>query len=419
MTRQMSFSLSFISVSVAAAAAVERVELSELSELPICETAISCDNLPVDSFGRSPNPRVICNVLHPGQHSGGCLWQQHARTEVLERTRAPQFLCTMRFLRSAGFRGSSRLRFSVHDVRERVSSTSLPLGHAEVALSLVQDSRRLRLPLTSPSGECGFITLTSWAPDAPAAAVEALPAGNPLEKCAAAAAGAPPPRSSTQLFEQSPADPGSGSKKRGKSSNSLAISENYSSYSSSLSAHRRTQSLPPRLGVRLFVPQLCGVERVCANPRVHSYRLHSSLGADISVLETLLESRLCCAVPQQLLSIWIQREKELLQEISGMGELSGEWRWRQMNLLEEHLRLLKDYSQAKQNIQQLMRDGVCFKRSAAKQDESLEFLPVNLHVQRMWAQNDTLQRRGVLDIITVGAFTRHDAKGRKCGGLIK
>lgn len=418
MTRQMSFSLSFISVSVsvAVAAAVERVELSELSELPICETAISCDNLPLDGFGRSPNPRVICSVLHPGQNPAGCLWQQHARTEVLERTRAPQFLCTMRFLRSAGFRATSRLRFSVHDVRERVSLTSLPLGHAEVALSLVQDSRRLRLPLTSPRGECGFITLTSWAPDAPAAAVEALPSGNPLEKCAAAEL-PPPPRSSTQLFEQSPADHGTKSKKRGKPTNSLAIS--YSSSSSSLPVHRRTQSLPPRLGVRLFVPQLCGVERVCANPRVHSYRLHSSLGADISVLETLLESRLCCAVPQQLLSIWIQREKELLQEISGMGELSGEWRWRQMNLLEEHLRLLKDYSQAKQNIQQLMRDGVCFKRSAAKQDESLEFLPVNLHVQRMWAQNDTLQRRGVLDIITVGAFTRHDAKGRKCGGLIK
>jgi len=67
----------------------------------------------------------------------------------------------------------------------------------------------------------------------------------------------------------------------------------------------------------------------------------------------------------------------------------------------------------------LARDGVAFKRSSAKADESLEFLPVNLHVQRMWAQNDTMQRRGLLDVVTVGAFTRHDAKGRKCGGLIK
>ncbi|KAH8386886.1 hypothetical protein KR093_003305 [Drosophila rubida] len=356
---------------------------SELSELPICETAISCDNLPLDAFGRSPNPRVICSVLQPT--SDTCLWRHHARTELLERTRTPQFLCTMRFLRSAGFEAGTRLRFSVLDVRERVSMTSLPLGHAEVALGVIQDATRLRLPLSSPRGECGFITLASWTPEA--AAELGAKGCNVLQ---------PPPRSSTQMFEQ--ASDSVGSRQKG---------------------HRRTQSLPPKLGVRLFVPQQCGMERVCANPRMHSYRLHSSLGADISVLETMLESRVCCAVPQQLLSIWIQREKELLQEISGMGELSGEWRWRQMNLLEEHLRLLKDYSQAKQNIQQLMRDGVCYKRSATKTDESLEFLPVNLHVQRMWAQNDTQQRRGLLDIVTVGAFTRHDAKGRKCGGLIK
>ncbi|XP_034475025.1 inositol polyphosphate-4-phosphatase type I A [Drosophila innubila] len=376
---------------VSVSAPFEDLGLSELSELPICETAISCDNLPLDGFGRAPNPRVICSVLQPGED---CIWRQFARTELLERTRTPQFLCTMRFLRSGGFKTSTRLRFSVQDVRERVSLTSLPLGHAEVALGVIQDATRLRLPLSSPHGECGFITLASWAPEA---ASELSQSSNAMGRGATGLL-QPPPRSSTQMFDQAADRGNSGTRQKG---------------------HRRTQSLPPKLGVRLFVPQQCGVERVCANPRLHSYRLHSSLGADISVLETMLESRLCCAVPQQLLSIWIQREKELLQEISGMGELSGEWRWRQMNLLEEHLRLLKDYSQAKQNIQQLMRDGIFYKRSATKTDESLEFLPVNLHVQRMWAQNDTLQRRGVLDIITVGAFTRHDAKGRKCGGLIK
>ncbi|XP_034650735.1 inositol polyphosphate-4-phosphatase type I A isoform X2 [Drosophila subobscura] len=364
-----------------------RSEELDLSELPICETALSCDSLPVDTFGRDPNPRVVCSVLQPGED---CLWREHARTELQEGTRTPQFLSTMRFQRSAGFTASTRLRFSVHDVRERMTLTSVPLGHAEVALGVIQDTTRLRLPVGSPRGECGFITLVSWSPEAAVEPGQATGNGLP-----------PPPRSSTQLFETA----GGGSTSSGSASGRRA--------------HRRTQSLPPKLGVRLFVPQQCGLQRVCAKPRLHTYRLHSSLGADISVQETLLESRLCCVLPQQLLSIWIQREKELLQEISGMGELSGEWRWRQMNLLEEHLRLLKDYSQAKQNIQQLARDGVFFKRSSVKTDESLEFLPVNLHVQRMWAQNDTLQRRGFLDIVTVGAFTRHDAKGRQCGGLIK
>lgn len=133
----------------------------------------------------------------------------------------------------------------------------------------------------------------------------------------------------------------------------------------------------------------------------------------------MLESQLCFLIPQQLLSIWILREKELLQEISGMGELGGEWRNKQMNLLDIHLKLLRDYSQAKQTLQSCNgQGGKFFKPSAKKGDESLEFAPVNLHLQRMWAHNDTLKKSGVLDITTVGAFTRHTGK-TKTGGLIK
>lgn len=117
-------------------------------------------------------------------------------------------------------------------------------------------------------------------------------------------------------------------------------------------------------------------------------------------------------------SIWISREKELLQEISGMGELGGEWRHRQMELLDKHLKLLKDYSQAKQFLTQQQQQGKYFKPSCKKGDETLEFAPVNLHLQRMWAHNDTLKRAGVLDVTTVGAFTRHTGKS-KTGGLIK
>lgn len=116
------------------------------------------------------------------------MWREHARTELQERTRTPQFLCTMRFQRSAGLSASTRLRFSVFDVRERMTLTAVPLGHAEVALGVIQDTSRLRLPLTSPRGECGFITLASWSPDA---AVEPGQSGNG------------PPRSSTQLFDGS------------------------------------------------------------------------------------------------------------------------------------------------------------------------------------------------------------------------
>lgn len=48
--------------------------------------------------------------------------------------------------------------------------------------------------------------------------------------------------------------------------------------------------------------------------------------------------------------IWIQEEKELLQEVAGMGELMEPWHTKQIELLDRHLHLLHLYSQAKENL---------------------------------------------------------------------
>lgn len=49
-------------------------------------------------------------------------------------------------------------------------------------------------------------------------------------------------------------------------------------------------------------------------------------------------------------AIWIQEEKELLQEVAGMGELREPWHTKQVELLDRHLHLLHLYSQAKENL---------------------------------------------------------------------
>lgn len=84
---------------------------------------------------------------------------------------------------------------------------------------MFQDATRFRIPLRSVHGECGFINIASWAPDT----------DKQLQ---------PPPRSTTQVFEQQS------------------------------KGHRRTQSLPPKLGVKLFVPFQGSIQRVFANPKV-------------------------------------------------------------------------------------------------------------------------------------------------------
>lgn len=52
-------------------------------------------------------------------------------------------------------------------------------------------------------------------------------------------------------------------------------------------------------------------------------------------------------------------------------------------------------------------------------DPFVEFIPVNLHVQRMWAHDYNLNKSGYYDTITVGAFTAHCQKAGKEGGLFQ
>lgn len=52
----------------------------DITEIPICESAISCDNLLCDGHGRAPNPSVVIQVT--AQNRAG--WIKYSRTEVIE-----------------------------------------------------------------------------------------------------------------------------------------------------------------------------------------------------------------------------------------------------------------------------------------------------------------------------------------------
>lgn len=66
-------------------------------------------------------------------------------------------------------------------------------------------------------------------------------------------------------------------------------------------SHRRTQSLPPRLGYKLKIPLQNNFGVLFSHPFMQTYRFHSGLGGDIFVHEIMAESRLSFLFPQQLL----------------------------------------------------------------------------------------------------------------------
>ncbi len=71
--------------------------------------------------------------------------------------------------------------------------------------------------------------------------------------------------------------------------------------SSSSYSHRRTQSLPPKLGCKLKIPLQNNFSLFFSNPYMATYRFHSGLGGDIFLHEVMAESKLCYSFPQQLL----------------------------------------------------------------------------------------------------------------------
>ena len=51
-----------------------------MSELPLCEISLACDNLLCDGHGRSPNPTIVADVYMQGVK----VWVQYARTEIID-----------------------------------------------------------------------------------------------------------------------------------------------------------------------------------------------------------------------------------------------------------------------------------------------------------------------------------------------
>lgn len=342
----------------------------DVNEPPFLEISVSCDNLRCDGDGQPPSPRVTVQVLNPPQTT----WLHYAQTEVIERTSNPNFLSTVSFRKSDGLDANTQVRLAVYDVRERVTNTTTQLGQATVNLGALLETGRSRLSLQSPVGRnVGFITVTAWTLEA-----ESVDASSHT------------PSNATPHHQPAPPP---------------------------VACHRRTQSLPPRLNSKTRHPTQGHLSLLYDNPTMATFRFHSGLGGDIAVLEVMAESRYCFTFPQHLLRLWISEERRWQEELSSLGDLSDQWHTRQMALLNQHVTLINIYNMALDTLDVAAHSGSSFKKSVDKGETSLEMAPTNLHLQRLWAQNESLRRSGFYDVITSGVFSAY-SHGYKNGGLV-
>ncbi|XP_054418844.1 inositol polyphosphate 4-phosphatase type II isoform X2 [Pteronotus mesoamericanus] len=154
---------------------------------------------------------------------------------------------------------------------------------------------------------------------------------------------------------------------------------------------------------------------VLKNPVCKLYRFPTSDNKWMRIREQMSESVLSFHVPKELISLHIKEDLCRNQELKELGELSPHWDNLRKNVLTHCDQMVTMYQDI---LTELSKEtGSSFKSSSSKGEKTLEFVPINLHLQRMHVHSPHL-KDALYDVITVGAPAAH-FQGFKNGGLRK
>eukprot|EP00079_Xenopus_tropicalis_P020280 XP_012811048.1 PREDICTED: type II inositol 3,4-bisphosphate 4-phosphatase isoform X3 [Xenopus tropicalis] len=152
---------------------------------------------------------------------------------------------------------------------------------------------------------------------------------------------------------------------------------------------------------------------VFRNPIYKFYRFPSSDNKWICVREQMAESSMSFHIPKQLLSLYIKEDTRRIEQLKELGDLSPHWDNLRQNVLAHYEEMVSVYQESLEELEK--HTGSSFKSSCSKGEKSLEFVPINLHLQRMRVHSQKL-KDALYDVITIGAPAAH-SQGFKNGGL--
>uniref|UniRef100_A0A4W5MCG4 Uncharacterized protein n=1 Tax=Hucho hucho TaxID=62062 RepID=A0A4W5MCG4_9TELE len=153
---------------------------------------------------------------------------------------------------------------------------------------------------------------------------------------------------------------------------------------------------------------------VFRSPVCKVYRFQTESSRWMLVREQMSESPLSSSLPKQLLSCYIQEDMRRVQELGDLCDLSPYWDGLRSDVIAHYSQLISTYQETLTELNKLTGLSCSFKASCSKSDRYLEFIPVNLHTQRM--QVASSRRTVWYDVVTVGAPADH-YQGFKQGGL--
>ncbi|KAM6221608.1 inositol polyphosphate 4-phosphatase type II isoform 4-T4 [Rhynchocyon petersi] len=335
--------------------------IQKIPDEPQLEFILACRDLVAPGRDRKLNTLVQISVIHPEEQ----LLTRYSSTEIVEGTRDPLFLTGVTFSSEYPIYEETKIKLTVYDVKDKSHDTRSFLGSASFKVGELLKSKGQLLALSLRTSDGGKVVGTIE--------VSVMKMGE---------------------LEDWGAD------------------HNTTDVQGPKCALVCECTAPDSVSGRDNLPFL---NAVLKNPVYKLYRFPTSDNKWMRIREQMSESVLSFHIPKELISLHIKEDLCRNQEIKELGELAPHWDNLRKNVLSHCDQMVNMYQDI---LTELSKEtGSSFKSSSSKGEKTLEFVPVNLHLQRMQVHSPH-RKDALYDVITVGAPAAH-FQGFKNGGLRK